>query len=534
MYRLTVVAGPNRGASYLLREGENIIGRRDDNQIVLSSNKVSKSHCTIHVNAGQIDFEDLGSSNGTFLNGVLTKRGRLSAGDRLGVGDFVLQLMGNVKQQRQEQSVAMAAGAELMSFPSVVGPDVSTDTPHVEEAPIAMDLPSRVKGIFDRIFLPFFYQMNLKTEWRFISLGVLVAAGILIILFSLVPLTSGYRQAVVRTSLEQAWVMAKGVAESNAEAIAKGQNSQVHMGFVEKAPDVYQAVVVDLDNRIIAPAQRLNQFFSSGPVAQLVVKAARLYRDGATKPVKQEVSENLVVSIEPIQVYQPRLGRNMVVALSVVSLDISRRTMGAGDLGLLYSQTLIFALIILACSAWILYRLVLKRFEVLNEDIDKVLQGELPQITNTFKHEEFNSLFEVIAGALQRVPKGGEGDFSMSEQGFRVEDAMSVFESVSEVSGLSVLVCDDSKRVVYMNSAFEDLTGVRLMDAQGSEFSSVARDQATAMLFQELMTQLQMGGSARETAEFSGSSYEVHASALGSTAVKGYVFILNHGGNEEI
>ena len=37
MYRLTVVAGPNRGSSYPLHEGETTVGRLSVNSIVLNS-----------------------------------------------------------------------------------------------------------------------------------------------------------------------------------------------------------------------------------------------------------------------------------------------------------------------------------------------------------------------------------------------------------------------------------------------------------------------------------------------------------------
>ena len=49
MYRLTVVAGPNRGTSYPLHEGETTVGRLSVNSIVLNSSKVSKRHCVLVV-----------------------------------------------------------------------------------------------------------------------------------------------------------------------------------------------------------------------------------------------------------------------------------------------------------------------------------------------------------------------------------------------------------------------------------------------------------------------------------------------------
>ena len=90
MYRLTIVAGPNRGATYFL-EGEDVsIGRQDGNGIILASPKVSKRHCRLVVSNGEVTVQDEGSANGTFVNGAMVRSRKLKAGDRISVGDFVL------------------------------------------------------------------------------------------------------------------------------------------------------------------------------------------------------------------------------------------------------------------------------------------------------------------------------------------------------------------------------------------------------------------------------------------------------------
>src|SRR3954453_14244261 len=92
MYKLTVVAGPNRGTSYPVQDGETSIGRQAGNTVVLPSAKVSKRHCVLAVNNGKVVMSDQGSSNGTFVNGVLVKSKPMKAGDRISVGEYVLEL----------------------------------------------------------------------------------------------------------------------------------------------------------------------------------------------------------------------------------------------------------------------------------------------------------------------------------------------------------------------------------------------------------------------------------------------------------
>lgn len=82
MYKLTIIAGPNRGSTFAVQDGETSIGRQTGNSIILPSTKVSKRHCTLVVSNGEVVVKDAGSSNGTFVNGALSKLRRVKIGDR--------------------------------------------------------------------------------------------------------------------------------------------------------------------------------------------------------------------------------------------------------------------------------------------------------------------------------------------------------------------------------------------------------------------------------------------------------------------
>lgn len=81
-------------------EGETtIVGRRPDCGLRIQTNDVSRQHCEIRVNDG-VHVKDLGSSNGTYVNGKRVAETTLNAGDRLGVGPvlFVVQIDGEPEQ----------------------------------------------------------------------------------------------------------------------------------------------------------------------------------------------------------------------------------------------------------------------------------------------------------------------------------------------------------------------------------------------------------------------------------------------------
>src|SRR5439155_16260827 len=86
--------GPTPGQHFPLAEERSIIGRQSDSTVCLESPAVSRQHAQISCDKGGRYFiEDLGSSNGTFLNGVrLKERTPLSESDNLQIGPYLLAL----------------------------------------------------------------------------------------------------------------------------------------------------------------------------------------------------------------------------------------------------------------------------------------------------------------------------------------------------------------------------------------------------------------------------------------------------------
>jgi serine phosphatase RsbU (regulator of sigma subunit) len=93
MATLVVLEGPQPGQQFQLTGDSARIGREADADIALPSKLVSRHHAQIQCVGGGYFVEDLGSRNGTFLNGKRVEgRTRLTPEDRLEVGEFVLGL----------------------------------------------------------------------------------------------------------------------------------------------------------------------------------------------------------------------------------------------------------------------------------------------------------------------------------------------------------------------------------------------------------------------------------------------------------
>ncbi len=94
VYALKFVSGRYQGGVYPLRPGrEIVIGRQSDLDLVLAEEMVSRKHARIMVRGDEVTLQDLGSTNGTFVNGQRVKRARLSEGDRVLIGSSLLKLV---------------------------------------------------------------------------------------------------------------------------------------------------------------------------------------------------------------------------------------------------------------------------------------------------------------------------------------------------------------------------------------------------------------------------------------------------------
>jgi predicted component of type VI protein secretion system len=92
-YVLQVVRGRSATTTLRLADGVTSVGRHDDCIIRIKSSQVSRRHCEFHDVDGRLTVRDLGSSNGTFVNGkrVLGQQ-VLKVGDELTVGTVTLRV----------------------------------------------------------------------------------------------------------------------------------------------------------------------------------------------------------------------------------------------------------------------------------------------------------------------------------------------------------------------------------------------------------------------------------------------------------
>jgi diguanylate cyclase (GGDEF)-like protein len=87
---LIVLQGSNVGEMYRLEGGECVIGRGTAATVRLGDDGISRRHARIIVTGNTVKIEDLGSANGTLVNGALIQQSALKDGDKIQLGSTTI------------------------------------------------------------------------------------------------------------------------------------------------------------------------------------------------------------------------------------------------------------------------------------------------------------------------------------------------------------------------------------------------------------------------------------------------------------
>lgn len=114
LFQITMRSGPVTGKSFPLEKEETTVGRDLANEIAISDPEVSRRHARFLLRDDNVFVEDLGSTNGTFLNGErIASPQQLRKGDVITFGESVVVVFEKVTQDA----------------------DATVVTPHVEHTP---------------------------------------------------------------------------------------------------------------------------------------------------------------------------------------------------------------------------------------------------------------------------------------------------------------------------------------------------------------------------------------------------------------
>lgn len=140
-FRLIVRTGPNPGTVTELTKEVSLIGRDVTNDVVIGDAEVSRQHARITRTPGGYVLEDLGSTNGTFVNGErLTTPRVLNPGDLIALGETV-----TLTFDATTPEAAATVASPAAESPATVRETPSAPAPPPAGAPQAAPAPAARK-----------------------------------------------------------------------------------------------------------------------------------------------------------------------------------------------------------------------------------------------------------------------------------------------------------------------------------------------------------------------------------------------------
>lgn len=132
-YQLTMRSGPVPGTVYSL-EGEQLtIGRDSSNEIAVNDAEVSRRHARLTFQGGKYVLEDLGSTNGTFVNGQRLSGPRvLKSGEVISLGEQIVFVYEAVDS---DPGATMVSPRKAVAVARPVAPPPPAPQPYAGQVP---------------------------------------------------------------------------------------------------------------------------------------------------------------------------------------------------------------------------------------------------------------------------------------------------------------------------------------------------------------------------------------------------------------
>jgi pSer/pThr/pTyr-binding forkhead associated (FHA) protein len=124
MARLVILSEGFTGTAYDLKVDKTTIGRVDDNSFPIPEGSVSSHHCEVLLRGSDVVIHDLGSTNGTFVNGhQVTGEAVIKPGQILRLGQVEIRLEDGSAQKAQpkklpDQTMVIPQGVKLGQDPA--------------------------------------------------------------------------------------------------------------------------------------------------------------------------------------------------------------------------------------------------------------------------------------------------------------------------------------------------------------------------------------------------------------------------------
>jgi hypothetical protein len=315
---LHVIGGHDRGKRFELTLPETHIGRGADQNVVLSDIAVSRRHVTVLFEGGRYRVRDLGSGNGTLVNGQRVDLHVLVDGDHIEIGQTVMRFE-HAASRAGAQAPAPAPTAKPAPPPAPVesapfgmpASALPTETPSDASVapPVVANAVAATAG--QRLRLPFDFKLDTPKKRAMVFGGMgLVSLICLVVIFSRTVLA---KPQVVPSEAEELYKQGlrlfgagdyEGAKISFGEAVTQAPDAPdakryLHQCDVEiKAKSALQAAERNLTaHKYLDALKSLREIDATAVESE---QAARLRRENVPRAVDEVLEEaNRLASTQP-------------------------------------------------------------------------------------------------------------------------------------------------------------------------------------------------------------------------------------------
>jgi hypothetical protein len=502
VFKLVAVGGRLRGKEIILNDGVNLFGRAVDSDHVMEVDGVSKKHMQITVNGNNCFLEDLGSSNGTFVNGKLIKKKTVTDSDRIALPNVIFQLVYVTEKKKViKKKVLKSDEEEFIDFK--------------ESKPT--DFLGKIKYQFKYNAMKVIYSFNEQYEWN-VMLGILMFIFVCgNIYLSIGPVLIESEGMVYSEIIARGKQYAEEVARKNAVHLSRGDLQQIDTAFMNKlqGDGVESYELFDMDGRIVRPAKNIdnivNDIFSVAAKNKLskVTHLKNSYVDVGLEDGVIGVAKTLMVS-------NLKTGQNEPVGIVAIRFKPDAIARFSAMKSTSYLTALIYSSVLAVFFYGFIYYLTIKPIEEIRFQAEEVMRGKRKELTSVNLFVEFNSLrnsFNTVLQKNRELRNEDVGEF------VDIEEDVTYVEILKEVmngtDGPS-LILNSEKNVEFVNEAAGDLTGMRENLIQGENILDCASNEGFAGTLLKLCDDSanNNGTSQTEFYELEGDPYIINVMSL--------------------
>lgn len=501
MYKLVVVAGKLRGQEFVLEDGENILGRDDSCSIPFPVKGVSKKHFSITVTGDTCYLNDMGSSNGTFLNGKAIKRATVKNGDKIALPDTILQLV-LVKEKKVVVHKRVGSEEEDVDFMDPGTPPNS--------------LVAKIFWAFKFKIMPVIHGINEEYEWHHllgILFGVFSVAAISLTIF---PALQDSKMILIRETATRGSSYADMVARMNNRALERKELEKIDTNFIKNEEGVKEFRLFDMEGRIVRPIEELNNNIGKDPFFASSLNWSLATMDQRGLVFKKLLDDGMIGIAKKITAFNPRTATEEVVGVIAIKFEPTSLKVEAAKSRKAYLESLVTTSLVAIFFFGFVYYLTVRPIEEINFQIEEALRGKRKNVDSRFLFNELNPLKNSINSLLARIRElnNEENDDFGEEEGDETY-VRTLYEFMQGAAG-PTMILDSQKNLAHINIEGEDTTGIRENASQGMSLLDVSREQGFAATIIELCDNSanNLGTNQQGEYDLQGIPHTIHVASL--------------------